>query len=685
MSIIAGVDIGGTFTDVFCVDDVEGRFFTAKVPSIRRNIAEALGIGLTTAVGNAGAVAAVVHGTTVGTNALLERRGAPVGMITTRGFRDVLELRRRDRPTTWRLWGDYEPIVPRNRVIEVDERTLADGTILCKVDIEQVKAAAESLRAVGAEAVCIVFVHSYVNDENEQAAVRAVRSVWPNAYVSASCEILREIREFERASTTAINSYLQPLVSRYLDAIHDDLGRRGCDGKVLIVQSNGGTMSTETASRFPVRTALSGPAAGVIAAASIAEAAGYPDVISCDMGGTSFDVALVTAGERHMSAQTTIDFGLVVRTPMIEILTISAGGGSIAWIDRAGLLQIGPESAGADPGPVCYGRGNVRPTVTDANLVLGRINSRRPIGGGGMGLDRDAAGEAIAREIGKPLGLGMLEAAEAIVRVANARMAGALRVVSVERGYDPRKFALMPFGGGGPLHACALIANVGIHAALVPRYPGLTSALGCVLSDLRHDSVHTLNRPLDNVDCGRITRDINVSAREALALLRNSGVPLVGTRVQVEVEASYAGQTHSVMVPLELSYSEQEGVSGLTESLLRNAFKGSYAKTFRTTLEFPIMLLALRTTVIGERPSLDLSCLQQPVTGPLSQALLEERPVWFDGRHHATRIYDRDLIPVGAAIAGPAIIEQADTTLLIDPAMTGVLDGFGNVIIKGAA
>jgi len=680
---VCGVDIGGTFTDVFCIDEATGRFTTAKVPSSRSQPALGLGNGLAAAVADASSVSTVIHGTTVGTNALLERRGARVGMIVTRGFRDVLELRRRDRPTAWRLWGEYIPIVPRDLSIEVAERTLADGTIRDPVDLDGVRAAAETLRKGGAEAVCVVFINSYANDHNERLAVEAVRSVWPSPYVCASSEILKEIREFERASTTAINAYLQPSVSRYIDAIKEDLRGRGFTTDVLIVQSNGGTMSTEDAARTPVRTALSGPAAGVVAAAEIARAAGYPNVITCDMGGTSFDVALVADGRWSMAPQTSIGFGMVVRTPMIEIHTVSAGGGSIATIDRGGLLQVGPESAGADPGPVCYGRGGTRPTVTDANVLLGRINPARPIGGLRDSFDVEAAKEAIERLIARPLGTGVLEAADAIIRVANARMAGALRVVSVERGHDPREFALMPYGGGGPLHVGALMRETGARVAVIPRFPGLTSAIGCVLSDLRHDFVETLNLPLASLEVGVLKAAMREAANRGSARLRQSESLINGIETSFLIEASYVGQTHTVSVPLRVTVEDGRDFEGLDTHAIEEEFDRAYSAAFHGTLQgFPVLLNTLRTTVIGKRPRLDLRCFRNEVSGPLAAAQTDERPVWFDGGMRATRIFTRDLIPEQAAIEGPAIVEQFDTTIVIEPGQRASADTFGNLIVS---
>ncbi|MGE0748725.1 MAG: hydantoinase/oxoprolinase family protein, partial [Rhodospirillales bacterium] len=602
--VVAGIDVGGTYTDIFHIDEATGAFGIAKVPSDRADIARGCVDGLLAGPGRLDALSVVVHGTTVGTNALLQRRGARVGMIATPGFRDVLELRRRDRPRTWQLWGDYHPVVDRDLAMEVAERTLADGTIRTPVDPAEVEAAARRLAARGAEALCIFFVNAYANDANERAAVAAAARAWPNAHVVASSQILPEIREFERASTTALNAYLQPVIARYLAALEERLAAGGFGGEVLVVQSNGGVMSVDTASRLPVRTALSGPAAGVIASAEIAAAAGFPNVITCDMGGTSFDVSLVAGGARAMVPQATIDFGMVIRTPMIEITTIGAGGGSIAAIDRGGLLQVGPESAGSDPGPACYGLGNDRATVTDANLVLGRINPDRPIGGKLARLDMAAARAAVEKSVGRPLGLDVQAAADAIVRVANARMAGAIRLVSVERGHDPRKFALMPFGGGGALHAGALMRDVGLARAVVPRFPGITSAMGCVIADMRHDFVQTLNLPLAGLDVAALDRHLRHATDAGMNLLAGTAIALEAREVAVELDMSYAGQTHTVTVPLALDGGR------LGEDVVRAAFERRYREVYQRLLDnIPVRVLSLRTTVTGRRPKFDLAAL----------------------------------------------------------------------------
>ena len=676
-----GVDVGGTFTDVFYLDERTGRFGIGKVPSVRDDIAKGFLQGIAASVAEPATIGSVVHGTTVGTNALLERKAARTGLITTNGFRDVLEMRRRDRPNTWGLWGSYRPVVTRDLAIEVDERVLADGSIRKPVDSDEVTRAALALLQRGCEAVGIVFINAYANDANERAALEAVRAVWPNPHVNASSLILPEIREFERASTTALNVCLQPIFGAYLEGVEAGFARQGIDAELLIVQSNGGVMSVDTARALPVRTTLSGPAAGVIAGARIAEAAGFANVITCDMGGTSFDVALVAEGKSAYCLQTAIDFGLVVRTPMIEITTIGAGGGSIAAVDRGGYLAVGPESAGADPGPACYGRGNDRPTVTDANLVLGRINPGRPIGGGLDRLDADAAAAAIGKHVAAPLGLDVEAAAEAIVKVANSNMAGAIRLVSIERGYDPKIFAAMPFGGGGALHVGALIREVGLASALIPRFPGVTSALGCVIADMRHDFVHTINRPLDDLDVGALDAEMAETAERGLALLRRSGADLERLEIAFELDMSYIGQTHTVPVPLPARLAG--GATDVSAGMIRTAFDTAYRKTYGRVLEgIGVRLLSLRTAVIGIRPKFDLAILGPAPDATLEAARRGSRRVWWEGGWHETAVYDRIALPVGATIPGPAILEQDDATIFIDPGLAAAVDRLGNVIAR---
>ncbi|MEM9341820.1 MAG: hydantoinase/oxoprolinase family protein [Pseudomonadota bacterium] len=684
MSVLIGVDVGGTFTDVFVLNDATGTAEVAKVPTTRPDQSGGFLDGIARQVSDLSTVGVVVHGTTAGTNALLERKGARIGVITTQGLRDVLEMRRRDRPRTWGLRGDFDPVVPRDLRLEVPERTLADGTIRKPVDIDAVRVAAQTLLERGCEAVAILFANAYANPANERRTVAAVRELWPNPHVSTSSEILPEIREFERFSTTALNAYLQPEVSGYINRLDGALTDSGFAGEFMIVQSNGGVMGTTTACRLPVRTALSGPAAGVIAAGHIAQTAGFDNVITGDMGGTSFDVALISGGRSMLSPQTSIDFGMVVRTPMIEITTIGAGGGSIAWVDKSGLLNIGPESAGSSPGPVAYAQGNTRPTVTDANLVLGRIDPDSPIGGTLERLDVDGAARAIDAHVGHTLGLTTTQAAEAILRVANSRMAGAIRLVSIERGFDPKRFAFMPFGGGGALHTGAMLQEVGIGRAIVPRYPGVTSAMGCVIADMRQDFVQTINASTGALDTDALADIMQGHVDEGMALLDAAQSRFDARDTVFEFDMAYVGQTHTVAVPIPVEVVHGN-VQAPTIAGIEAAFDAAYTATYGRLLEGGVRrVMNLRTAVIGRRPKFDLTALA-PKGGRLTDAKTGTRRVHFGGAWHETAILDRLALPVGAEVQGPAILVQPDTTVLVDPGLTARVDTFGNTIIEPSA
>ncbi len=679
---LVGVDVGGTFTDIFVLDPHTRKAQIAKVPTTHPDQSGGFLGGIRQQIDDLVDVSVVVHGTTAGTNALLERKGARIGVITTQGLRDVLEMRRRDRPRTWGLRGDFEPVVPRDLRLEVPERTLADGTIRIPVDLEAVRSAAKTLLSKGCEAVAVLFANAYANSENETRAVEALRQMWPNAHVSSSAEILPEIREFERFSTTALNAYLQPEIAGYLERLNAALDAGGFGGEFMIVQSNGGVMGVDTACAFPVRTALSGPAAGVIAAGYIAQSAGFANVITGDVGGTSFDVSLIAEGHSMFSPQTSIDFGMVVRTPMIEITTIGAGGGSIAWVDKGGLLNIGPESAGSDPGPVAYGRGNDRPTVTDANVVLGRIDPDSPIGGTQECLDVAAARDAIDVHVAQPLGLDTQAAAEAILRVANSRMAGAIRLVSIERGFDPKSFAFMPFGGGGALHAGAMLAEVGIARAIVPRYPGVTSAMGCVIADMRQDFVQTINMMADQIDTNALGQLMQTHYDQGMAVLDASGNEFENREAVFELDMAYVGQSHTVAVPLSIRIVSGKVIAPTREEICA-AFDETYRGAFGRLLEKGVRrVMNLRSALIGRRPKFDLTTLAPANTGSIEDAHTGTRQVRFDGAWHDTAIYRRLDLPVGSVIDGPAILEQPDTTILIEPHLTGMVDRFGNVIIE---
>ena len=727
--LVVGIDVGGTFTDVCALDERTGELRVAKVPSTRGREADGFLAGLAEVAPTPGGVSTIVHGTTVGTNALLERRTATTGLITTEGFADVLEMRRRDRPRTWGLSGDFEPVIPRDRRLEVAERVLADGRVLVEVDPGEVTERALALLAGGAEACCVAFVNAYANPANEARAVAAVRAVWPNEHVTAASEILPEIREFERTSTVALNAGLQPVVGGYLASLETALAERGFGGSFFLVQSNGGALTARAARALPVRTALSGPAAGVIACADLAAAAGYENVITCDMGGTSFDVAVVAGGRSVTAAQTSIDFGLVIRTPMIEISTIGAGGGSVARLDAGGLLRVGPESAGSVPGPACYGAGGDRPTVTDAHLVLGRINGDAPIGGLDP-LDTAAARDAIGREIAGPLGLGVEEAAEAIIEVATSSMAGAIRLVSIERGLDPGRFVSMTFGGAGALHACKLIRATGLGGAVIPRHPGVVSAFGCLIADFRHDIVRTVNLDVAAVDPEDLAGRLGEAEQRLRSFLAGSGLTLVDPAVRHEFDMAYEGQTHAIVV-------DAPAVHDLSPASIQDAFDRAYVAAYGRTLEnVTTRLLSFRTVVIGRRPRIDPHVFAPPDARPAAPpdarpaaspdarpdarsgaspdawsgaspaarpgappaaspdaspdappedsaapAQRSHRPVFSDGAWTDTPVLARLDLPVGAVVEGPAILEQPDATTFVEPGFSARVDEFGNLIL----
>ena len=549
-SFKVGVDVGGTFTDLIAIDPATGMLHVAKVPTTTGHQSDGFISGLERLGVPYGQIESLVHGTTIGTNAVLERKGGKCGLITTRGFRDVLELGRRSRPSLYGMVGRFEAMIPRDMRTEVTERIGARGEILEPLDEQEVAEAVRFLLDRGAESVVILFMHSYINPLHEERCAKIVHGLWPNDYVTTSSVVLREVREFERGTAAALNGYIQPVIGSYIARLSEGLAGKGFTKDLLIMQGNGGMMSAAVTAAHAVHSLLSGPAAGVIAAAETGDQAGFRNIISCDMGGTSFDVAVIIDGQPAISEEMDIDYAVPVRIPMIDIHTIGAGGGSIARIDQAGLLQVGPESAGAVPGSICYGRGGTVPTVTDANLVMGRINPASITGVAGT-VDVAHVRAIIEQTIAIPLALSVEEAAAAIVTVANNQMAQAIRLISIEKGYDPRDFILFAFGGAGPLHIVALARELNIPAVLVPRLPGITSALGCAIADVRHDFVQHLNAPLDTLagaDADAVARE---HVRMGKKLIAHERIAVDRIDVAHEVDALYQGQTHLFRFPVK--------------------------------------------------------------------------------------------------------------------------------------
>ena len=673
-SLTVGIDVGGTFTDLLAIDSVSGAVKLAKVPTTGNNQA----IGFMAALAEAGAdpatLQAVVHGTTTTTNALLERKIARVGLITTRGFRDVLELGRRTRPQPYGLRGTFRPLIEREFRLEVPERMDADGKVLVPLDEAAVADVTKKLLTLGCEAVVIHFLHSYINPAHERRAAEIVRGLWPNPYVTAGHAILSEYREYERGVTAAVNASVQPVLDRYLTRLRAELSAKGFDRDLLVMQGNGGTISSQLIAHAAVNTVMSGPASGVMAAAYTGRASGHPNLITYDMGGTSTDVGLIENAVPQVSGELELEYAMPIHVPMVDVHTIGAGGGSIASVDSAGMLRVGPESAGARPGPICYGRGGTEATITDANLILGRLNPDRL-----LGVDHpvtlDHVRAIILDKVGNRLGLDAEAAAAAILRIANDRMAGAIRLVSLSRGHDPRDFALFAFGGAGPLHATALARELAIPTVLVPARPGITNALGCVVADLRHDYVRTVNKPLSVLDDATVARIYAEQSAEGEATIGREGVPVRELRRVHTADMQFQGQSHILSVGVD---RPDIGVEGL-----RQAFAAAYFRRFGIELaEIPPVLVNLHTAVIGVRPEISLAALAATERAPtLKAAQVGERRVWFTDGWRQTPVYAREKLPRDALFEGPAILDQLDCTTVVEPGDKVRQDKLGNLLI----
>ncbi len=672
---IIGVDVGGTFTDLLFLDEETEAVRIAKVPTTVENQA----FGVLTALAQVGAelaqVGAIVHGTTTTTNAMLERKTARTGLITTRGFRDVLELGRRTRPKPYGLIGTFEPLIPRELRLEVTERIVAEGNVLHPLDDGELRDALQRLKALGVEALVIHFLHSYINPTHEQRAAALARETWHNRYVTLGSELVAEYREYERGVTAAVNAAVQPVLERYIARLEGDLKARVYGGELLVMQGNGGTASARLIVGRPVHTVMSGPASGVIAAAYTAKAAAIDNVISYDMGGTSSDVALIQNGVPLVSSELELEYAMPIHVPMVDVHSIGAGGGSLAKLDDAGMLRVGPESAGAHPGPICFGRGGEAPTITDANLVLGRLDPERL-----FGVDRPVPPAGIrarlVETVGAPLGLDADGAAAAILRIANDKMAGAIRMVSLARGYDPRDFALFAFGGSGPLHAAALARELGIPRLLIPLRPGITNARGCVVANLRHDYVRTVNRPVEQLPAGLVRDVLAAQIAEGRSTLAHEQAEIEDVLLLHGADMQFQGQSHLLTVALPSP--------AVTRDELQRAFEAAYWRRFGVALpEIRAVLVNLHTAVIGRRRPVDLTALMATERATtLAAARSGCRRVWFERGWLETPIYRRALFPVGAVLEGPAVLEQLDATTVIEPGDGAVVDRLGNLVVS---
>ncbi len=705
---LVGVDVGGTFTDLLYLDQEAGDVQLAKVPTTTDNQAFGVLEALEQAGVDLAALDLLVHGTTTTTNALLERKLATTGLITTRGFRDVLELGRRTRPKPYGLTGWFEPLIPRELRLEVLERMDAEGRIVTPLDEDAVAAVTRELLARGCTSVVVHFLHAYRNPEHERRAKRIVAALWPNDFVTAGHEILSEYREYERGTAAAVNACVQPILARYLSRLVDELASRSYRRDLLVMRGNGGTVSAQVAASTAVNTVMSGPASGVMAAAWTAARAGFENVITYDMGGTSCDVGLIRDGVPAVSSELEVEYAVPIHVPMVDVHTIGAGGGSIAFVNEAGLLQVGPESAGAAPGPICFGRGGERVTITDANLLLGRLNSEALLSVKDP-IPLDAIAARFEEQLGGPLGLGAEEAAAAVLRIANDRMAGALRMVSLSRGHDPRDFALFAFGGAGPLHAADLALELGIPRVIVPARPGITNALGCMVADLRHDYVRTINTPLAALDVRTVHETFAEQIRQGREMLERERVRFEAVHVIHGADMQFQGQSHILSVPLETA------TPGLDE--LQRLFEAAYWKRFEVELpEIRAVLVNLHTAVLGRRPGIELAALAGGDTVHGAQRTASEsaastdserastpassrtshgsgadrahseiagrRTVSFAAVRCETPILRRELLGPGTTLEGPAVIEQLDATTVLPPGFHAAVDEAGNLIVE---
>jgi N-methylhydantoinase A len=672
--VIAGIDVGGTFTDLLLFNAV-GELVIGKTPTTLDNQAFGVMNALSQCDTELSAIDTIVHGTTTTTNAVLERKLARTGMITTRGFRDIIELGRRTRPQPYGMFGQFKPVIRRNLRLEVTERMDADGNVLIPLDEQEVIAAVQQLQAMGCESLVIHYLHAYANTSHEQRTAEIAAQHWPNDYITTGHSLLSEYREYERGVTASINASVQPILHNYIGRLQGELKSAGYQRDLLVMNGNGGMVSASRVVRESAKTVMSGPASGVMAAAYTAKSAGINDIITYDMGGTSTDVAMILDAIPGVSNELEVEYAMPIHVPMVDVRTIGSGGGSIASVNEAGILQVGPDSAGATPGPVCYGLGGTEPTISDANLVLGRLNTSSFLSNRDVSLDDVRS--AIDKKIAQPLGLSVEEAAAAILTIANNKMAGAVRMVSISRGHDPRDFSLFAFGGAGPLHAVAIARELGIPKVLIPARPGITNALGCVVANVRHDFVNTINSPLDNIDDATLADTFNAQRDRGMQLIEDESVTIDNIQYRYSADMQFIGQTHLLNVPVDSPE--------VTRETLQQRFEEVYHQRFHVELsEIRANLVNINTSVIGTRPELDLSRLIDPAgrSAKLSDALSETRDCWIADGWQRTNIYKRELMPLDAVLQGPAIIEQMDTTVVLEDNCTARSDDDGNLHIE---
>ncbi|HSB06398.1 MAG TPA: hydantoinase/oxoprolinase family protein [Thermodesulfobacteriota bacterium] len=683
-------DVGGTFTDTILYDKEEKRIFISKVSTTPENQSIGTIRGISKILNRQGLdgrqIEAVNHGMTTGTNTVIQRRGAASALITNRNFRDVLEIGRQNRPSLYNFFATREkPLVEREHRFTIRGRINYRGEVLEDLDEREIKRIALEIKRRKIRAVAICLLHSYINPTHEQRVKEIVSPILGDLSICISCEILPEYREYERFSTTVLNAYLMPVMHRYLTTLEEGLRAKdsasslkiGSDVPVMIMESSGGVMTAKAARGKPVYTVLSGPAGGVVASTFIGRLTGFHHLITIDMGGTSTDISLILNGRPILTSEGNIE-GIPIRVPIIDINAIGAGGGSIAWIDEGGALKVGPQSAEAIPGPACYDQGGDQPTITDANVIFGRIDPNYFLGGE-MRLNPERSREVIEERLCGPLKMDLLTAARGIIQVANANMVRGIRVVSVERGYDPRDFTLIPYGGAGPLHAVALAKELKIPKVLVPPIPGILSAMGMLISDIRHDFVLTRIIPVSKASPEVLEAIFEDLKQRALDMLRWEGVEQKDTILLKYVDVRYVGQSFEIRVKFEGEVCAAEHI----EELVRN-FHIEHEKRYgHKDLNAPVELVNFRVEGIGKREPIFLREIPSGTSEPPQESLKSLRKVYFE-EHQTfldTKIFEREKLLAGNVIEGPAIMEESNSTTLIHPGMAGKVDSYGAILI----
>ena len=682
-----GIDTGGTFTDIVATDGKKIKI--GKVASTPPDFETGVLHSIKDVSIELDEISTINHGTTATTNATITKTGAKVALITTKGFRDVLELRRHNRGEGYDiLWDPPEPLVPRKLRFEIDERTDFSGKILKPVNKKDLKSIVEILQQKELDALAICFLHSYMNPKNEMVVKDFLVSSFPSLYISASSDLIKEPQEFERTSTTVVNSYVGPILNGYVTRLRESLTSQGYKEELLIMHSGGGLLPADTALAFPARTVTSGPAAGamavegftvsgapsggVMAIERLAQNQGIDNIISLDMGGTSADIAVVRDGKARLINEYNPEFGVTIRFPAVDLLTIGAGGGSIAWIDGAGAPQVGPQSAGARPGPACYGEGGEDATVTDANLVLGRLDENNPLAGD-LTINFDLAMKAV-ENFAKKLNLSSEDAATGVIEIANSNMARAVRVMTVERGLDPRDFVLLPFGGAGSMHGCELADELSINKVLVPRNPGVLSALGTLTVDVVHDRAASYIHLLTDVDINDLDNIFNKMEDEVITQLELEGFQEEKRVIERSLDVRYLGQVKTLNIPIGNKKIQDKDIKEVDEQFFK-----AYEENYRyITDKIPLEVAVARVRARGIQDKLNLPEIDvKENPNPKSS-----REVVFDRKKHNTPVYDREDFGAGSSLEGPAIIDQLDCTTVIPPVWKANVDSFGNLLIN---